>query len=69
VLGVVNSPGRVVPPASILEGLAALPPDAPRRVLHYEGERGPALQHLGPLIGPAAHARLWPEILDWVAAR
>jgi len=46
-----------------------MPPDVPRRVLRYEGERGPALQHLGPLVGPGAHARLWPEILDWVAVR
>ena len=46
-----------------------MPPDAPRRVLSYVGERGPALQHLGPLVGPGAHIRLWPEILDWIAAR
>ncbi len=38
-------------------------------MLQYEGERGPALQHLGPLVGPGAHARLWPDILDWVADR
>ena len=69
VLAVVNPPGRVVPPASVLDGLAAMPPEVPRRVLRYEGERGPALQHLGPLVGPGAHARLWPEILDWVADR
>ena len=69
VLAVDNPVGRVVPPASILDGLARMPPDVPRRVLRYEGERGPALQHLGPLIGPEAHVRLWPEILDWVAAR
>ena len=68
VLAVVNPPGRVVPPGSVLEGLAAMPPDVPRRVLRYGGERGPALQHLGPLVGPEAHARLWPDILDWVAA-
>ena len=69
VLAVDNPAGRVVPPASILDGLARMPPDVPRRVLRYEGERGPALQHLGPVVGPEAHARLWPEILDWIAAR
>jgi polyhydroxyalkanoate synthase subunit PhaC len=67
VLAVANPPGRVVPPASILDGLGCVPRDVPRRVLSYEGERGPALQHPGPLVGPEAHARLWPEILDWVA--
>ncbi len=65
VLAVVNSPGRVVPPASVLDGLAALPPGVPR----YGGERDPAPQHLGPLVGPQAHAPLWPEILGWVAGR
>jgi len=69
VLAVVNPPGRVVPPASVLDGLASMPREVPRRVLQYEGERGPALQHLGPLVGPEAHARLWPDILDWVAER
>ena len=57
VLAVAKPPGRVVPPASILDGLAAMPPDVQRRVLQYEGERGPALQHLGPLVGPDAHRR------------
>ncbi len=67
VLAVVNPPGRVVPPASILDGLAVLPQQVPCRVLWQEAaERGVALQHLGPLIGPAAHRRLWPEILDWI---
>jgi polyhydroxyalkanoate synthase subunit PhaC len=69
VLAVVNPPGRVVPPASILEGLKAAPAAQPQCVLRHEVERGPALQHLGPLVGPRAHARLWPEILDWVSAR
>ena len=68
VLAVVNPLGGVVPPASVLAGLAAMPPGLARRVLWYEGEQGPALQHLGPLVGPAAHARLWPEILEWVGA-
>ena len=69
VLAVINPSGRVVPPASILGGLAAAPTDLPRRVLQYRAERGPALQHLGPLVGPTAHARLWPEILDRVSAQ
>jgi polyhydroxyalkanoate synthase len=68
VLAVVNPAGRVVPPASVLAGLAAMPAELSRRVLCYRGERGPALQHCGPLVGPAAHARLWPEILDWISA-
>jgi polyhydroxyalkanoate synthase len=69
VLAVVNPAGRVVPPASVLEGLAAMPANLPRRALRYDGdEPGPALQHLGPLLGRGAHARLWPEILNWMSA-
>ena len=67
VLAVVSPSGRVVPPESTLAPLEARP-DLLLEVLRYEGDRGPALQHLGPLVGPAAHARLWPDILDWVAA-
>jgi polyhydroxyalkanoate synthase subunit PhaC len=69
VLAVVNPLGRVVPPASILAGLAVLPPDTACRVIRYDGDFGPGLQHLGPLVGPAAHARLWPEIIAWLSAR
>jgi polyhydroxyalkanoate synthase len=65
VLAVVNPPGRVVPPASTLAGLAAIPQEVPRRVLRYDGDQGAAVQHLGPLVGPAAHRHLWPDILDW----
>ena len=68
VLAVVNPPGRVAPPASVADGLAAMPPGVPRRVLKNAGERGRALQHLGPLVGARAHKRLWPGILDWVSA-
>ncbi|MDQ4059893.1 MAG: alpha/beta fold hydrolase [Pseudomonadota bacterium] len=68
VLAVVNPQGGVVPPESTLSGLAAIPDDR-KRVLEYEGDRGADMQHLGPLIGPNAHRRLWPEILDWVHER
>jgi polyhydroxyalkanoate synthase len=68
VLAVVNPSGRVVPPASILAGIAAMPADLPRRMMCYgQADRGPALQHLGPLVAPAAHATLWPEILNWIS--
>jgi polyhydroxyalkanoate synthase len=63
-IAVVNSVGRVVPPSSMLEGFAA----APRlrlELLEYHWQRGPMLQHVGPLVAPAAHVLLWPKILDW----
>lgn len=68
VLAVVNPLGGVVPPRSILAALEAVP-ELPTTVLTYEGDRGPMFQHLGPLVTPLAHQKLWPPILDWVAAR
>lgn len=65
VMAVINPVGRVVPPASILAGLAAAP-GCSVSVLEYRAARGPVLQHLGPLVTPFAHTHLWPKILDWV---
>jgi polyhydroxyalkanoate synthase len=39
------------------------------RIIAYPGETGVALQHLGPLIGRAAHALVWPEIVSWIHSR
>jgi polyhydroxyalkanoate synthase len=64
VMAVVNPVGRVVPPRSLLDGLEASGCTSVQ-VLEYEGDRGPMLQHVGPLVAPLAHARLWPKILDW----
>ena len=66
VAAIVNPLGRIVPPRSLLDGLEAARP-ASVEVLRYDGDRGPMLQHLGPLVGPAAHRLLWPRILDWAA--
>jgi polyhydroxyalkanoate synthase subunit PhaC len=66
-LAVVDPRSRVVPPESTLPFLDAAAGDA--TVLYYDGERGVSLQHVGVLVGRAAHARLWPRILDWMAAR
>jgi polyhydroxyalkanoate synthase len=65
VIAVINPAGRVVPPRSILDGLEAVP-SLPLEVLEYAGDRGPMLQHVGPLVAPLAHKRLWPRILDWI---
>lgn len=66
VLAVINPIGGIVPPASLLRGLEAVT-GAPVDVLTYEGDFGPMLQHLGPLVAPAAHERLWPRVFDWIA--
>jgi polyhydroxyalkanoate synthase subunit PhaC len=64
VMAVINPVGRVVPPRSVLKGLEAAP-NLSFQVLTYEGDRGPMLQHVGPLVAPAAHELLWPQILQW----
>jgi poly[(R)-3-hydroxyalkanoate] polymerase subunit PhaC len=67
IMAVVNPVGRVVPPRSILKGLDVAP-NLSVNVLEYEIDRGPMLQHLGPLVAPLAHERLWPKMLDWVGS-
>lgn len=64
VMAVINHVGGVVPPGSVLKGLEAAQPSS-IEVLEYEGDRGPVLQHLGPLVSLSAHERLWPKIFDW----
>jgi polyhydroxyalkanoate synthase len=66
VLAVVEPQSRLVPPDAALGPLAALPAKR-RRVLFYAGEPGVALQHVGALVGRAAHHRLWPQILRWIS--
>ena len=65
VLAVINPAGGIVPPGSILDALAAAP-DLTYEALQYLGDRGPMLQHVGPLVAPLAHQQLWPRILNWV---
>lgn len=67
VAAVLNPAGRVVPPVSVLAGLRAAR-SRERLVLRYRPEPGPAIQHLGPLVAPNAHRRLWPRILRWLRA-
>ena len=64
-IAVVNPVGRIVPPRSVLDGLEAVP-GLRFKTLEYTGGRGPMMQHLGPLVAPVAHERLWPEILSWI---
>ncbi|OON62766.1 alpha/beta hydrolase [Massilia sp. KIM] len=39
---------------------------ARKLLLHYEGDVGVNLQHVGVLVGHSAHARIWPAIFDWL---
>jgi polyhydroxyalkanoate synthase subunit PhaC len=64
-LCVVDPRCRVVPPEAVLPFFEAAG-SIDKTLLHYEGDIGVSLQHVGLLIGPRAHARLWPEIARWV---
>jgi polyhydroxyalkanoate synthase len=79
--GKTASPGSVTAPLLVVAeaNCAIAPPSAvlpfaeraasrEKRVLWYGGDVGVAIQHVGALVGRNAHARLWPEILDWVHA-
>jgi polyhydroxyalkanoate synthase len=66
-LQVLNPHSRVVPPTSVLPVHAAAASQN-KPLLTYSGERGVALQHVGPLVGRRAHQELWPRILAWIAA-
>lgn len=56
---------RVVPAASVTGFVEATASPRPL-VLHYGGDVGVSLQHIGALIGESAHRDIWPRVLDWV---
>lgn len=67
VVAVVNDAGIIVPPGSVTEGLRKAR-RASVELVEYSRDAGPMLQHLGPLVAPAAHRHLWPVILEWATA-
>ena len=62
VLAVVDPESDVIPPSSVIPFVEALP-KRNWTLLHYEGDIGVALRHVGVLAGRNAHRILWPEIL------
>ncbi|UWU75472.1 alpha/beta fold hydrolase [Bradyrhizobium huanghuaihaiense] len=66
-LAVVNTADEVAPLDSIEALLDALP-TKDVSLIKYSGEIGVALQHLGILVGREAYARIWPNIIAWLAA-
>ncbi len=61
-LAVVNTRDDIAPLASVEPFVAALP-EGKGRIIEYPGEVGIGLQHLGVLVGRAAQAQLWPQIV------
>jgi polyhydroxyalkanoate synthase subunit PhaC len=64
-LVVVNKADEVAPPVSVEPFVEAMPIKN-ARVMDYSGEIGVCLQHLGILLGRAARAQVWPEIISWL---
>lgn len=64
-LSVIDPRSKLIPPEAVLPFHEAA---ASRRkqVLHYEGDVGVNLQHVGVLVGRNAHARIWPAVFDWL---
>ncbi len=62
-LAVVNTSDAVAPPSSIAPCIEAMPPGY-ARLIEYPGETGVGLQHLAVLVGPRAHAEVWPAIIS-----
>lgn len=64
-LSVIDTRCSLVPPQSVEPfHRAAGSPDT--RLLHYRGDAGVLLQHVGMLVGRSARQHLWPEILRWI---
>jgi polyhydroxyalkanoate synthase len=64
-LAVLGNDSEIIPPGAMMPVIDAAPA-AVKRVLTYDGDVGVALQHVGPLIGRAAHETLWPEVTKWL---
>jgi len=64
-LSVVDPRSAIVPPRSTLPFHEAAA-NRHKLVLHYRGDVGVALQHVGVLVGRSAHRELWPRILEWM---
>jgi polyhydroxyalkanoate synthase len=67
VLAITDPDGRVVPEAAVRPALAASR-SRDLRIIPWRPEPGTALRHVSALVGPDAHARLWPAALAWARA-
>lgn len=65
-LAVYDPRSLIIPPSSIIDFHRATA-SIEKRLLAYHGDTGIALAHVGALVGRNAHAKLWPEIFDWIA--
>jgi polyhydroxyalkanoate synthase len=64
-LGVVDPRSKVIPVQSVVPFVEATSSER-KLVLHYGGDVGVNLQHVGVLVGRNAHATIWPAIFAWL---
>jgi polyhydroxyalkanoate synthase len=60
---IIDERSHVVPSSSVLPFVEATSSTS-KTVMHYQGDIGIALQHVGPLIGDSAHRDIWPSIFQ-----
>jgi polyhydroxyalkanoate synthase len=58
---------RIVPPGAVLPFYEKAG-SRDKTLLHYHGDIGVSLRHVGVLVGKSAHALLWPKIVSWIRA-
>jgi polyhydroxyalkanoate synthase len=63
VAAVLNPASAVVPSAALSQGLRLTHASSIDTFVH-EPDVGCALQHVGPLVSPGAHARIWPRLIE-----
>jgi polyhydroxyalkanoate synthase len=68
IVAVLDRRSRIVPPASI-EAYRTHTGSKDVEILEYAGDTGVVVQHVGVLVGPSAHAHLWPRICGWARSR
>jgi polyhydroxyalkanoate synthase len=68
VLAVVDPRSRIVPRASV-DAYRTRTGSCDVQILHYRGDQGVMVQHVGVLVGANAHRALWPRILRWIHRR
>lgn len=64
-VSVLDPRSKVIPEASLRPFHEAAASER-KCLLHYEGDVGVNLQHVGVLVGQSAHARIWPAIFRWL---
>jgi len=67
-LAIVNAADEIAPVTSVAPFIDKMPTND-TRIIEHPGEIGVGLSHVGMLVGRAAYAQVWPQIVAWLKAR